>query len=155
MADRYVATELVMAGAHLVGGFLLIATAYVTGFWPIFLLLFAYCNLYMPTMGLSNSITFRNVGEGNQDLFPGIRMWGTIGWIAAGLSYAALPEARRRPGPAGRFFDLVSKPSSFRDCLRVAGVVSIFYGLYCFTLPHTPPTKVEARHGQGQEVGDP
>lgn len=89
LADRYVATEIVMGVAHLIGGGLLIATAYVVGFWPIFLLLFAYCNLYMPTMGLSNSITFRTVGEGNQDLFPGIRMWGTLGWIAAGLSFAA------------------------------------------------------------------
>ncbi len=141
LADRYVATELVMAVAHLVGGVLLIATAYVTGFWPIFLLLFAYCNLYMPTMGLTNSITFRNVGEGNQDLFPGIRMWGTIGWIVAGLSFTAY---RRGADYAALqpLWDLVSKPSS-RDCLRVAGVVSLIYGAYCFTLPHTPPTVVD------------
>jgi len=141
VADRYLATEIVMAGAHLVGGGLLIATAYATGFWPIFLLLFAYCNLYMPTMGLSNSITFRTVGEGNQDLFPGIRMWGTIGWIAAGLSYATYLSSGDVEA-LQPFFDLVSKPSS-RDCLRVAGVVSILYGLYCFSLPHTPPTKVD------------
>jgi nucleoside transporter len=142
LADRYVATEVVMAVAHLVGGVLLIATAYATGFWPIFLLLFAYCNLYMPTMGLSNSITFRTVGEGNQDLFPGIRMWGTIGWIAAGLSFAFYRSSANVQA-LQPLFDLISKPSS-RDCLRVAGFVSLLYGLYCFTLPHTPPTKVEA-----------
>jgi nucleoside transporter len=141
LADRYVATEIVMAVAHLIGGGLLIATAYVTGFWPIFILLFAYCNLYMPTMGLSNSITFRTVGEGNQDLFPGIRMWGTIGWIAAGLSFAAYRSSANVEA-LQPLFALISKPSS-RDCLRVAGVVSVIYGLYCFTLPHTPPTKVE------------
>jgi len=141
LADRYVSTEVVMGMAHLLGGGLLIATAYATGFWPIFLLLFAYCNLYMPTMGLSNSITFRTAGEGNQDLFPGIRMWGTIGWIAAGLSFAYY----RSSGDVAALqplFDLVSKPSS-KDCLRVSGVVSLLYGLYCFTLPHTPPTKVD------------
>ena len=141
LADRYLSTEIVLAFAHLIGGGLLIATAYVTGFWPIFLLLFAYCNLYMPTMGLTNSITFRTVGEGNQDLFPGIRMWGTIGWIAAGLSFTAY----RSSGSVASLqplFDLVSKPAS-RDCLRVAGVVSLFYGIYCFTLPHTPPTRVD------------
>ncbi len=141
LADRYIATEKVMAGAHLVGGCLLIATAYATTFWPIFLLLFAYCNLYMPTMGLSNSITFRSVGEGNQDLFPGIRMWGTIGWIAAGLSFTAYLSSADRP-ELKPLFDLVSTPT-FRDCLRLSGVVSLIYGLYCFTLPHTPPTRVE------------
>ncbi len=141
LADRYLSTEVVLAFAHLIGGGLLIATAYATGFWPIFLLLFAYCNLYMPTMGLTNSITFRTVGEGNQDLFPGIRMWGTIGWIAAGLSFAFY-RSSGNVAALQPLFDLVSKPAS-RDCLRVAGVVSLFYGVYCFTLPHTPPTRVD------------
>ena len=143
LADRYLPTEIVMAGAHLIGGGLLIATAYATGFWPIFLLLFAYCNLYMPTMGLSNSITFRSVGEGNQDRFPGIRMWGTIGWIAAGLSFAWYLGYAERVTFLRPMFDTISLPS-FRDCLRLSGFVSLIYGLYCFTLPHTPPTKVVA-----------
>ena len=141
LADRYMATENVLALAHLIGGVLLIATAYATGFWPIFLLLFVYCNLYMPTMGLSNSITFRTAGEGNQDLFPGIRLWGTIGWIGAGLAFAAYRNSSD-VGALQPLFEFISKPSS-RDCLRVAGVVSIFYGLYCFTLPHTPPIRVD------------
>jgi nucleoside transporter len=141
LADRYMATENVLALAHLIGGGLLIVTAYATGFWPIFLLLFAYCNLYMPTMGLTNSITFRTAGEGNQDLFPGVRLWGTIGWIAAGLSFAAYRSSADLPA-LQPLFALISKPAS-RDCLRVSGFVSLLYGLYCFTLPHTPPIRVE------------
>ncbi len=141
LADRYMATEKVMALAHLIGGVLLIATAYASGFWPVFLLLFAYCNLYMPTMGLSNSITFRSVGEGNQDLFPGIRLWGTLGWIAAGLSFAGY-LALGDVSALDPLFNAIGKPG-FRDCLRVAGLVSLGYGLYCFSLPHTPPTPVD------------
>ena len=141
LADRYLATEVVMGLAHLIGGCLLLGTAYATGFWPIFLLLFAYCNLYMPTMGLSNSITFRNVGEGNQDRFPAIRMWGTIGWIAAGLSFAGYLKYAGQVEALKPVFDAISLPS-FRDCLRGSGVVSMLYGVYCFTLPHTPPTRV-------------
>jgi len=143
LADRYLATEIVMSLAHLIGGVLLIATAYATGFWPIFLLLFAYCNLYMPTMGLSNSITFRAVGEGNQDRFPAIRMWGTIGWIVAGLSFTVYLKYAGKVPALRPLFEVISLPS-FRDCFRLSGVVSIFYALYCFTLPHTPPTKVLA-----------
>ncbi len=115
LADRYLATEIVMALAHLIGGVLLIATAYATGFWPIFLLLFAYCNLYMPTMGLSNSITFRSVGEGNQDRFPAIRMWGTIGWIAAGLFFAGYLKSGRIEA-LKPLFDIISCPRSAIAC---------------------------------------
>ena len=137
LADRYFATEKLMAACHLIGGLILIATAYVSTFWPIFGLLFLYCNLYMPTMGLSNSITFRNLPEGHQDQFPGIRLWGTIGWIAAGLFFAFYLKQADNPALQS-LFNAVGKPG-FRDCLRVAGVFSMLYGLYCFLLPHTPP----------------
>jgi MFS family permease len=167
LADRYFATEKVMALAHALGGALLIATAYFSTFLPIFVLLFIYCNLYMPTMALSNSITFRSLGEANQSYFPGIRLWGTIGWIAAGLSFAAYLDYNGL-GFYQSFFDLfgqhaaferflswwrsavvpalkplfaiawVGEPS-FRDCLRIAGLVSVVYAIYCLTLPHTPP----------------
>ena len=168
LADRYFATERVMAAAHFIGGLLLIAAAYVTTFWPIFILLFIYCNLYMPTMALSNSISFRSLGEENQSYFPSIRLWGTIGWIAAGLSFAAYLDYNELKfyqsffdvlGQHGAFEGFLSfwrgtvipilKPifalpfvgePSFRDCLRGSGVFSILYALYCLTLPHTPPT---------------
>jgi len=134
LADRYFSTEKVLAFCHLLGGVLLLGAAYANSFWPLFILLFLYCNLYMPSMGLTNSLTFRNVGEAN---FPGVRFWGTVGWIAAGVSYAAYLSSRKVPAMQP-WFDLVGAPSPM-DCLRVAGVVSLVYGLYCFVLPHTPP----------------
>jgi MFS family permease len=167
LADRYFATEKVMAAAHFIGGLLLIAAAYVTTFWPIFILLFLYCNLYMPTMALSNSISFRSLGEENQHYFPSIRLWGTIGWIAAGLLFAAYLDYNNLSFYKS-FFDVLGQQAAFesflsswrasvvpwlkplfeisfvgepgfRDCLRVAGVFSLLYALYCLTLPHTPP----------------
>jgi MFS family permease len=167
LADRYFSTERVMAVAHFVGGLLLIAAAYATSFWPIFILLLVYCNLYMPTMALSNSISFRSLGEANQNYFPSIRLWGTIGWIAAGLSFAAYLDYNNLTFYQS-FFDvlgqhalferflafwrasvvpllkpifalpLVGEPA-FRDCLRVSGFLSLLYALYCLSLPHTPP----------------
>lgn len=149
IADRYLATEKVLAACHLIGGVLLILAAYQTSFWPLFLIMFAYCNLYMPSMGLTNSITFRSLGEGNQSKFPYIRLWGTVGWIIAGLffgEYLALRKAEPswatsvlRPIFEPLFhLSFVGKPT-YRDCLRIPGVISLIYGLYCFTLPHTPP----------------
>ena len=168
IADRYFSTERVMCFAHLVGGLLLIADAYMTDFWPSFIILLIYCNLYMPTMGLSNSLTFRSIGEHNQEAFPGIRLWGTIGWIAAGLFFAAYLDYEKLGfyqifadllGLSGPFASLlgawnasvvpalksfhalsfIGEPG-FKDCLRISGAVSVIYGLYCLTLPHTPPT---------------
>lgn len=131
LADRYFATERVMAAAHFVGGLLLFATAASTTFWPIFIFLLLYCTLYMPTMGLSNAITFRSLGEDNQNHFPAIRFWGTVGWIAAGLFFAAYLNWD---------YDVpfLGKPS-YRDCLRVSGIFSIVLAIYSLTLPHTPP----------------
>lgn len=145
LADRYMATERVMAIAHFLGGFLLIGSAYVTGFWPIFGLLFLYCSLYMPTMGLSNSLTFRAAGEGNQDVFPGIRLWGTIGWIAAGWGFTFYRQAPEILQP---LFALVGEPAT-RDCLRLGGVASILYSVYCLSLPHTPPVQAKSTPGKG------
>ncbi len=138
LADRYFSSERVMAVAHLIGGCLLMATAYQTGFWPIFILLFIYCNLFMPTMGLSNSITFRALGEGRQELFAPIRTLGTIGWIAAGWFFTFYLQSKD-VSALQPLFHAIGKPS-FQDCLRIAAVFSFLYGLYCFALPHTPPT---------------
>jgi nucleoside transporter len=139
LADRFFATEKLMAMCHFLGGFLLIAAAYSTSFWPLFILLFLYCNLYMPSMGLSNSITFRSLGEGNQSQFPGIRLWGTIGWILAGLLFTAYQHGEEYKFLNPLFaIPWIGKPSP-RDCLRLAGVISLFYSVYCLFLPHTPP----------------
>jgi MFS family permease len=171
IADRYFAAERVLAAAHLLGGLLLIAAAYVTSFWAIFGTLFVYCNLYMPTMGLSNSITFRSLGEARQSYFPGIRLWGTIGWICAGLFFSAYLEYRTL-GFYRSLFEVVGLEAAFihflawwtahivplleplfqipwigepkfRDCLRISGAVSILYCLYGLTLPHTPPVPAQ------------
>lgn len=172
IADRYLATEKVMAIAHFLGGILLIATAYATNFPMIFGLLFLYCNLYMPTMGLSNSITFRSIGEANQAKFPGIRLWGTIGWIVAGLLFSGYLDYQKLdfyqslfnlfglksafggflawwtahvvPGLESLFAVSWIGPPKFRDSLRIAGVASMLYSLYCLTLPHTPPVPAKA-----------
>jgi nucleoside transporter len=74
---------------------------------------------YMPTLGLSNTIAFSHISD--QSLFPRIRVWGTIGWIVAGLVVGF-------QGWSGSF-----------NIFRLGAVCSVALGVYCFTLPHTPP----------------
>lgn len=137
LADRYFPAERVMGAAHIFGGVLLLITATQTAFWPIFLLMFLYCNLYMPTMGLSNSITFKALGETNAKYFAWVRNLGTIGWIAAGLFFT--------------WYLKQYKPELALEAVKVAGYVSIALGVFCFFLPHTPPATARASDLAGGE----
>jgi nucleoside transporter len=144
LADSYFATEKVLAVCHLIGGFLLIAASYCTTFWPIFLLMLVYCSLYFPTVGLTNSLTFRALGEAHASLFAPIRLWGTIGWLLATFQVGLYLELNSGKSPFLKpFFDLVGEPGK-RDVLRIPGLISLALGLYCFALPHTPPAPAKA-----------
>lgn len=119
-ATRYLAPRMLMVVLHLVGGVLLFLLPTLitpkTGGTFVWLLL-AYMILYMPTVGLSNTIALKSFGA-RVDRFPFVRAFGTLGWIVAGLII----------GWAG----LSASPQIF----QVAAIVSIALGLYSLTLPH-------------------
>lgn len=122
IADRFFASEKVMGVLFIIGGVLMYLAhgAAVDGNGSLMVWLFiGHMLCYMPTLGLSNTIAFTNIGDQNE--FPKIRVWGTIGWIVAGLVV----------GFAGWSAD-------FRIFI-VAAIGSIVMGVYSFTLPSTPP----------------
>jgi len=85
VADRYFATEKVLATLHLLGGLILFAAPRFAAEPTTFILLLLLYNLcYMPTLGLANSLAFHHI-ESQEQQFPFIRVFGTIGWIVAGL----------------------------------------------------------------------
>ncbi len=126
IADRFFATEKVLGVLHLIGGAAIILAPMVaegpsaSPTWFILLLLIHMLS-YMPTVGLTNTLAFANLNNQEKE-FPLIRVFGTIGWIAAGIFVSKILGA-----------DESSLP------LTVAGVASIFMGIFSFTLPHTPP----------------
>ena len=120
IADRFFSTERVLAALHLAGGVLLyLATTQVTftGFAWLFL---AYTLCYMPTLALTNSLSFDNMQDPGRE-FPRIRVLGTIGFIAVGQIIGRLGA------------DATALP------LRMGAAASIAMAVYCLTLPHTPP----------------
>jgi len=135
VADRYFATQKVLGTLHILGGVVMFAVPHVTGAPVVFILLLLLYNLcYMPTLGLANSLAFHHI-ESQEKQFPLIRVFGTIGWIAAGL-FISFVLSR-----------LVSTlPESTALPIYTAAVASVLLGLYSFTLPHTPPP------GAGQRV---
>jgi nucleoside transporter len=129
-ATRYLSPRALMVILHLVGGAILLALPALvtpaTGGTFVWLLL-GYMILYMPTVGLANTIALKSFGE-RTDRFPFVRAFGTLGWIVAGLII----------GWAG----LSASPEIF----RVAAIVSIALGLYSLTLPKVAP---DAPSGEG------
>ena len=121
IADRFVATERMLAGLHLAGAALLyLATTQTTfsGFAWIFL---AYTLCFMPTLALTNALSFANMSEPGRE-FPRIRVLGTIGFIAVQQIIGRLGA------------DATALP------LRLGAMASVLMAVYCLTLPHTPPS---------------
>jgi nucleoside transporter len=127
LADRWVPTQYALAAMHLVGGVLLLVLSQVTGraFAPWLGLMGAYCLCYAPTLALSSSLAFHHLPA---DQFGSVRVWGTVGWIASGLLLSAW-RAGWLPAIDGC------------DAILLAGVLSLVLGVYCLTLPHTPPDR--------------
>ncbi len=131
VADRYFATEKVLGVLHLLGGVVMFAVPQATGVPTAFILLLLVYNLcYMPTLGLANSLAFHHI-QSQEQQFPLIRVFGTLGWIVAGLS-----------------IDYVLRPLIGGDALPIytAATASVLLGLFAYSLPHTPPP------GAGQRV---
>jgi len=130
VADRYFASQKVVGFLQLIGGALLIIISNVTEYRTMTWLMLFYCLLYAPTLALTNSIAFVNLKNSEKD-FGIIRVWGTIGWIVAGLILMGW-----------RFTAKSFEPIAFGgDTFFLAGIFSLIMGIQCFTLPHTPPKK--------------
>jgi nucleoside transporter len=123
VADRFFATERILAALHLAGALLLFYVSTLTDFGTFYPVLLGYTLCYMPTLALTNSLSFHHMRDPGRE-FPGIRVLGTIGWIAAGFTISAL----HAESAALQF--------------RLAASASAALGLFSFVLPHTPPARV-------------
>lgn len=137
VADRYFASEKVMGALHILGGGVLYFATGITETVPLILTLLVYNSCYMPTLALVNNISFQQM-ESPDHQFPKIRVWGTLGWIIAGLSINFIL------GPVIENVEITTFP------LKMAAFISVLLGLYSFSLPHTPPKNT----GKDVTIGD-
>jgi len=133
IADKFFAAQKIMGVLHLIGGVLLYLATTVDNssfYWVILI----YSLLYMPTIALSNSVAFAQMTDPGKQ-FPWIRVFGTLGWIAAGLIISKLGIEKT----AGTF--------------HVAAGVSAILGFISFVLPNTPPKGTGTKTDLGTILG--
>lgn len=140
IADRFFASQKVMGVLHLIGAVILYLSADLTAVGPLILGLFLYNLTYMPTLALVNAVSFRQMKSPDAQ-FPKVRVWGTIGWIVAGLVITYIQF---------HYFQDVEKSSL---PLKMAAAASALMGLYSFTLPNTPPQNVGKEVTVGEVLG--
>lgn len=121
VADRFFSAERVLGVLHLMGAVVLYYATGITDPGVLFWTLVLYAMCYMPSLALTNAISFHQM-ENPEKQFPGIRVWGTLGWIVAGLSISMLDIKEASSAP-----------------LMLGAAASVIMGLYSFALPHTPP----------------
>jgi nucleoside transporter len=134
IADRFFASERLMAVLHLVGAGLLYLMASVTDPTELFIVSLAYALVYGPTLALANSISFRHVPDATRD-FPGIRVMGTLGWIAVSLVVGNV-LILFTPIENGEHV----APFKTHLPFLLASGLSVALALFSLMLPHTPPT---------------
>ncbi len=124
IADKYFAAQKVLGTIHLIGAFLLYNAGVSENFSHFYPYILIYMLLYMPTLALANSIAFRQMKDPSKEFAP-IRIFGSIGWIVAGLLIG--------------YFSWESL-NTLKNTFYMSSFISLILGIYSFTLPNTPPT---------------
>ncbi|MDP6779533.1 MAG: MFS transporter [Candidatus Latescibacteria bacterium] len=130
VADRYMPNQIFTALCHFAGAPLMYLAWQQTTFAPLWTVVFIYAVLYMPTIAMTNAIAFHHMGDSKK--FGNIRVWGTLGWIVINWGMSAYLRYWEVEAPGQEHVG---------DCLLVAAALSVLMGIYCLTLPNTPPAK--------------
>lgn len=130
IADRFFNAERILGVLHLIGAGLMYMMSEATNSAVFYPYVLGYMIAYMPTLALVNSVAFNQMKDPSKD-FPFIRVWGTIGWIVAGLliSFAFGWDSQESIG-AGLL----------KNTFVMTAIASAVLGIFSFTLPKTPPS---------------
>jgi len=140
IADRWFSTERFLAVSHLAGAYLVWRLADTTDFATFLALSAFYGVIYAPTLALTNALAFHHIPDRDRD-FGRIRLWGTIGWIVVGIAVGQWLLLKHTPANVASELVQAAQDAGRADAFRLSAYLGIFMGIYCLTLPHTPPDR--------------
>jgi nucleoside transporter len=143
IADRYFNAEKILGILHLVGAFLMYQMYQSEEVGMFYTYVLSYMILYMPTLALVNSVSFNQMKDPEKE-FASIRVWGTIGWILAGLSISFIFH-----------WDAAEAVSEglLKNTFLLAGIAAFLLGIFSFMLPKTPPKVSDEKIKIGDIIG--
>lgn len=163
LADRYFNTEKFLGICHILGGILIWQLSWIDTYSMFLVFSLLYSLIYAPTLALTNSLSFHHLPDRDRD-FGKIRLWGTVGWIAVGIGigqyllHAVTPEID--PALTGVALEeakelaIAAQNAGIVMAFKLSAVLGIVMGLYCFTLPATPPNKSESSNAAAKAVAE-
>ncbi|MEJ7769045.1 MAG: nucleoside permease [Chitinophagaceae bacterium] len=137
IADRFFAAQRILAVLHIAGAIVLYMISQQENFEGFYPYILAYMIMFMPTLALVNAVSFKQLTNAEKQ-FANLRVWGTIGWIAAGLVIARLEW---------------EKTTSLANTFEMAAIASLILGVFCFFLPNTPPGSAGKKVSFGDIIG--
>jgi len=129
IADRFFNAERILGVLHIIGAILMYQMSQVTDFQMFYPYVLGYMIAYMPTLALVNSVSFNQMTNPAKE-FSYIRVWGTVGWIIAGLGISYLFHWDSADG---------IKEGMLQNTFLMTAIASAILGIFSFTLPETPP----------------
>ncbi len=143
IADRYFNAERILGVLHLIGAFLMYQMYQSNEVGSFYTYVLSYMVLYMPTLALVNSVAFNQMKDPEKE-FANIRVWGTIGWILAGLAISFVFHWDTAENIA---------QGMLKNTFLLAGIAALVLGLLSFTLPATPPKVSDEKIKIGDIIG--
>ena len=153
IADRYFNTEKFLGISHLIGAVMMwqLAAMETYGAFQIFSLV--YSLVYAPTLALTNSLAFHHLPDRDRD-FGRVRVWGTIGWIVVGIGIGQFLLRNYTPADATPEVTLHTQASGIANAFKLSAILGVIMGIYCFTLPRTPPAKGAKSNAAFEAMGE-
>ena len=162
-ADRLMNTEKLLGICHILGGVLIWQLSWIDSYAMFLGFSLLYSLIYAPTLALTNSLSFHHLPNRDRD-FGKVRLWGTVGWIVVGIGIgqyllhyytpvidpalmgAALEEAKAA--------QMATQNAGIVMAFKLSAVLGILMGIYCFTLPATPPNKEESDNAVAKAMSE-
>ena len=153
IADRYFNTEKFLGISHLIGAVMIWQLARLETFGAFLVFSLIYSLVYAPTLALTNSLAFHHLPDRDRD-FGRVRVWGTIGWIAVGIGIGQYLLRNFTPAGATEQEQLAMQTAAIANAFKLSAILGLVMGVYCFTLPRTPPARGRKTNAAMEALGE-